>query len=116
MKCSNLLRPLPDAGGGEIFEDLVRGTSWRLERIVSAGQATPAGQWCDQDRDEWVVLLKGAATLEFEGQSEPCTLQPGDYVHIPARRRHRVRWTSTAEPTVWLALHFTPVGNAALAG
>jgi cupin 2 domain-containing protein len=30
---------------------------------------------------------------------------PGDHVHIPAHRRHRVEWTDPAQPTVWLAVH-----------
>jgi cupin 2 domain-containing protein len=42
----------------------------------------------------------------FEGEAEPIRLQPGSYVHIPARRRHRVEWTDLAVPTVWLAIHF----------
>jgi cupin 2 domain-containing protein len=33
-------------------------------------------------------------------------LQPGDYVHIPAHRRHRVEWTEVGQTTVWLALHY----------
>jgi cupin 2 domain-containing protein len=30
----------------------------------------------------------------------------GDYVFIPARKRHRVEWTEPQQPTVWLAVHF----------
>jgi cupin 2 domain-containing protein len=26
-------------------------------------------------------------------------------VHIPPHARHRVAWTDSQEPTVWLALH-----------
>ena len=77
----------------------------RLERIISTGHATAAGRWYDQDRDEWVAVLRGSAGLRFEGEAEARVLRPGDHLLIPARRRHRVEWTDAAEPTVWLALH-----------
>ena len=76
------------------------------QRIVSSGHVTPENQWYDQDGDEWVVVLRGSARLQFDGEAAPVSLQPGDYVLIPARRRHRVEWTQPGKPTVWLALHF----------
>lgn len=42
----------------------------------------------------------------FEGSSEAIFLMPGDYVTIPAHRRHRVEWTDQAEETIWLAVHY----------
>jgi cupin 2 domain-containing protein len=89
----------------EVFEELLRGGEFKLERIVSTGQVTPAGQWFDQDIDEWVALLSGGARLLFEGDSDETVMHPGDYVHIPAHRRHRVTWTDPERETVWLALH-----------
>ena len=76
----------------------------RIERIVSLGHASPEGFWYDQEEGEWVLLLKGAARLRFEG-GEPIELQPGSFVNIPAHRRHRVEWTDPGGPTVWLAVH-----------
>jgi cupin 2 domain-containing protein len=99
---AHLSAPLPE----ELVETLLETAALRLERIVSRGHATPPGRWYDQDRDEWVVLLRGSAGLRFEGDAAPVTLRPGDHLLIPARRRHRVEWTDAAEPTVWLALHF----------
>ncbi|PIW28340.1 MAG: cupin [Rhodospirillales bacterium CG15_BIG_FIL_POST_REV_8_21_14_020_66_15] len=107
----NLFRDLPDASGAEAFTRLAEGGAFRLERIVSTGQATPEGQWYDQPEDEWVVLLKGAAGLRIEGEDEARTLAPGDCVLLPARRRHRVEWTAAEGPTVWLALHFQPASG-----
>ena len=79
----------------------------RVERIVSTGQATPAGQWYDQPGDEWVALLAGRATLRFE--AGPLTeLAPGDWLLIPAHVRHRVEATSADPPCVWLAVHAEP--------
>jgi cupin 2 domain-containing protein len=104
--CANLYAGLPAVLGQELIEPLVETASLRLERIVSAGQATPAGEWYDQDQHEWVILLAGSAALRFEGEPEPRVLHPGDHVVIPPHRRHRVEWTDQADKTVWLALHY----------
>jgi len=92
--------------GGEIFETLVEKTGFRLLRIVSTGQATPPGEWYDQGDDEWVVVIAGSAGLRVEDDPETTTLGPGEGVHLPAHKRHRVEWTDPDRPTVWLALHF----------
>ncbi|WP_294539870.1 cupin domain-containing protein [uncultured Rhodoblastus sp.] len=84
----------------------------RIERIVSTGQASPPGFWYDQDATEWVFLVAGSAGLLFEGDAEPKVLAPGDYVEIPAHRRHRVAWTDPDRATVWLAVHLAPAGYA----
>jgi cupin 2 domain-containing protein len=105
---SNLFSGLAAALDGERFDVLVETSGCRLERIVSTGQATPPGEWLDQDRDEWVVVLRGSAALRFEDEREPRLMQPGDHVRIAANRRHRVEWTDAREPTVWLALHYAP--------
>lgn len=78
----------------------------RIERIVSTGQCSPFDFWYDQDWNEWVILLSGGAQLLFEDEQQARSLKPGDYVHIPAHRRHRVVWTDPKEATVWLAVHF----------
>ena len=90
----------------EIIEVLLQTESFRLERIVSTGQTTPAGEWYDQDRPEWVLLLTGKAGLLLENESEMIIMKPGDYLQIPAHRRHRVEWTDPVQPTIWLALHY----------
>ncbi len=112
----NLFEDIDEQGRAERFETLLAAQGFRLERIVSTGQATPDGEWFDQDRDEWVVLLSGGAGLQFEGESESRVLRPGDHVLIPARSRHRVQWTIQGSRTVWLAIHFDrsePVSNTA---
>ena len=101
----SLLRDLPaGADAAERFEDLLQRPGARIERIVSSGQSTPPGEWMVQAWDEWVLLVAGGAGLTLEGET-PVTLLPGDWLLIPARRRHRVDWTQT--PTVWLAVHLT---------
>jgi cupin 2 domain-containing protein len=56
--------------------------------------------------NEWVIVLNGNATLQFEDEPAKRRLSPGDYVFIPAGKRHRVEWTDPQQPTVWLAIHF----------
>jgi len=106
MKQQNLFCQIPDSIQDEIYETLLKAGSFRLERIISFGQKTPRGEWYDQEMNEWVVLLKGSAGLLFDGEQKALVMQPGDYVHIPAHRRHRVEWTDTDQVTVWLALHY----------
>ena len=98
-----LLGSLPDGAGVEEFLPLIANGAIRVERIVSAGQASPAGFWYDQDEDEFVALLAGSARLAIEGQDD-LLLGPGDWVNLPAHCRHRVEWTSAEPPTVWLAV------------
>ncbi|WP_371679126.1 hypothetical protein [Microvirga sp. KLBC 81] len=51
-------------------------------------------------------MLSGSAGLLFEDESTPKELKRGDYLLVPAGRRHRVEWTDGTEPTIWLAVHF----------
>jgi cupin 2 domain-containing protein len=102
----NLLAPLPRQLDAEQIIALVANENLRIERIVSTGQASPRGFWYDQPWAEWVLVLAGAAGLVFEGEAEPRVLRPGDYLLIPAHRRHRVAWTDPEQPTVWLAVHY----------
>jgi len=101
----NLLADVPAALAGEDLRTLLATPDLRIERIVSTGQASPPGFWYDQDWAEWVLLLAGQAALLIEGEAAPHVLTPGSYLHLPAHRRHRVEWTSTDTPTVWLAVH-----------
>ncbi|MDH4103702.1 MAG: cupin domain-containing protein [Thermoleophilia bacterium] len=83
---------------------MAAGEGVAIERIVSAGHATPAGVWLEQDRDEWVVLLEGEAELEYEDGSR-VRLSSGDNLVIPGGTRHRVEWTRADPPCIWLAVH-----------
>lgn len=106
MTMGNLFEDHSAATTGEVLTRLLDAKGFRLERIVSTGQATPAGEWYDQDQCEWVMLLTGSAGLRVHGESRVRVLKPGDYVVIPAHKRHRVEWTDRNEKTVWLALHY----------
>lgn len=102
----NIDANIPTALRDEQFLDLLAAPGLRIERIVSTGQATPPGEWLDQAQAEWVILLRGAAVLRFEGEATARALKPGDYLAIPAHCRHRVEATAAGEPTVWLAVHY----------
>ncbi|MBV8825070.1 MAG: cupin domain-containing protein [Hyphomicrobiales bacterium] len=102
----NLLAALPQRLEAEQTTELVATENLRIERIVSSGQASPPGFSYDQPRAEWVLLVAGSAGLLFEGEAEPRVLNAGDYLLIPAHRRHRVAWTDVEHPTVWLTVHF----------
>ena len=100
----NVYRDLPAALDAELFTTLIDRPGARVERIVSIGQSTPPGEWLEQDWDEWVLLLAGAAGLLIEHEEER-RLAPGDHLLIPSGVRHRVTWTDSGPPTIWLAIH-----------
>lgn len=107
----NLSDGIPSALQHELCETVAESGTVRIERIISEGHATPAGEWYDQGWDEWVLLISGGATLLFDSDAPPLVLKPGDHVMIPAGCRHRVERTDTGQKTVWLAVHFGGSGG-----
>lgn len=101
----NLFDEIPSTLPDEVIELLHERAGVRVERILSRGHASPDGFWYDQDRDEFVLLLKGAARLRFLEPDESVSLTPGDHVTITAHRRHRLEWTTPEELSIWLAVH-----------
>lgn len=101
----NLFENLPTSIPVELIRVLASNRHGRIERIVSHGHASPDGFWYDQDEQECVIVLKGAARLQYEDTS--VEMKPGDFVNIPAHKRHRVEWTTPDEPTIWLAVFFS---------
>ena len=101
---TNLFTDLPANLPDELITTLLKAANIRIERIVSHGHASPEGFWYDQDEHEWVIVLKGAARLQFEDSI--VELKPGDFVNIPAHKKHTVVWTTPDELTVWLAVFY----------
>ena len=99
----NLLYPLPADLSLEVFTELLRHGSVRMERIVSNGHVSPDGFWYDQDEQEGVLLLEGEAGIEFADR-ERVHLTRGDTLNLPAHTRHRV--TDTSQPAIWLAVFY----------
>ncbi|WP_320033680.1 cupin domain-containing protein [Halarcobacter sp.] len=88
----------------EQFIDLIKNENVRIEKIVSNGQCSPKDFWYSQDENEFVIILKGEAILEFENEKVP--MLEGDYINIPSKRKHRVEYTLKDEPTIWLAVFY----------
>jgi cupin 2 domain-containing protein len=99
-KIQNIFHDIPKSAD-EIIQELVRFDNVRIERIISNGNSSPEGFWYDQHENEWVIVLKGSAKLEFE--DDIIELAEGDYILIPAHMKHRVAETSADGETVWLA-------------
>jgi cupin 2 domain-containing protein len=104
MNVASLFDGLGAAAPGELVETLLAASRFRMERIISHGHASPPDFWYDQEEHEWVLLVRGAARLQFE--SGALEMKAGDFLNIPAHTRHRVEWTTPDEPTVWLAIHY----------
>jgi len=106
MLLSSLLADLPDHLPDELVTTLLESADVRIERIVSHGHASPKDFWYDQEENEWVMVLRGAARLRIKGEEQLIEMKPGDFVNIPAHTKHRVEWTTPDEPTIWLAVHY----------
>ncbi len=105
-KINNIFEEIPTSLPEEVQQVIANKGAVRIERIISFGHKSPEGFWYDQKEDEFVLLLSGSATLQFEGNSEIKELFPGDYMLLPAHTKHRVESTDTEEESVWLAVHF----------
>lgn len=93
--------------GAELVETLLtrNGSSdahLRIERIVSRGETT---DWQTQADTEYVILLQGAATIEFL-EGEDVQLTPGESMLIEAQTTHRVAYTSEVPECIWLCVHY----------
>ena len=108
----NIYSSIPHSIPQELFQDILITDTFEVKRIVSKGHASPKDFWYDQDKNEWVILLKGRAGLLFEGNNNIIELKPGDYINIPAHRKHRVEWTDPDIETVWLEIMWETSGTS----
>ena len=90
--------------GKEQFFDLIKNDNIKIEKIVSNGQSSSVNFWYEQEKSEFVLILKGDAILEFE--DEEIELKEGDYINIKAFTKHRVKYTNKDKPTIWLAVFY----------
>lgn len=70
------------------------------------GHASPEGFWYDQEKDEFILVVKGSAGLKLENEDAIVVLKAGDYFNIGAHVKHRVEWTDSTCETIWLAVHY----------
>ena len=101
VRVQNIFADMLTPAGQEQFVTLRENAHVKIERIVSHTHSSPPGFWYDQAEDEWVIVLRGQATLECQG-GELIELKEGDFVNIPSHVRHRVQRTDFQ--TVWLAV------------
>mgnify|MGYP000565376680 CR=1 FL=1 len=104
MDKSNIFENIIVDKNKEQFFELLKHENVRVEKIVSNGQTTPSQEWYDQDENEFILLLEGDAVIEFKDKE--VTLLKGDYLIIEKHIRHRVKYTNTSKPTVWLAVFY----------
>jgi cupin 2 domain-containing protein len=102
IRVDNLFANLPELFGSEQALSLFENPFVKIERIFSESYSSPPGFWYDQDEEEWVIVVRGEATLEFE-EGELVRMREGDYVTIPRHVKHRVQQTDPK--TIWLAVH-----------
>jgi len=100
----NIFKNIPENLTEELLDVLIKNENIKVERIISKGHKSPAGFWYDQEQSELVLLLKGSAKLRFE--NELVELNSGDYINIPAHKKHRVDWTDHGTETIWLAIYY----------
>jgi len=92
--------PLPE----ELTTVLSENNNVRIVRIISTGQTS---DWYDQAETEFVTLLEGSAVIEYEN-GKTVALSKGDTLLIKPHEQHRVSYTSTAPPCVWLCVFYMP--------
>lgn len=102
---NNFFANIPATLPEEIVESILQTDNLKIERIISKGQQSAEGFWYDQDQAEFVLLLKGAAHLQFE--THTVELTAGDYLNISAHQKHRIAWTTPTEETLWLAVFYS---------
>jgi cupin 2 domain-containing protein len=100
----NVFAAIPRELPQELTQTLLAAAKVRVERIVSRGHVSPPGFWYDQSESEWVLLIAGAARLQFTDRM--VELKAGDYVNISAHEKHRVEWTDPEVDTIWLAVFY----------
>lgn len=106
MSIENIFSGIPQQITQEITDVIVSSPEARIEKIVSKGHSSPRDYWYDQEQNEWVIVIKGKARLEFYGEIQLVELNEGDYINIPSHKKHRVDWTDPESETIWLAVFY----------
>ena len=125
----NIFSKIPKDIPEELFEKIVESKDVKIERIISRGHTTKEGKWYNQDKNEFVIVLKGYAVIEYKDivkdkslsldsqrqtgerlmsvdYGKKIKMNVGDYLIIPAHVKHKVVKTSDKEETIWLAVFY----------
>ena len=87
MDVGNIFESIPNAMKDEVIESLIESKVVKIERIISKGHASPKAGWYEQDQDEWVIILRGSATIKYENIEQIC-INEGGQINIPAGTKH----------------------------
>ncbi len=101
---NNLLGQAIPFSGHERRLLIKQGSGWRLEAVFSCGAFSPDGFWYDHSEHEWILLLRGSASLRMQNPSTLIHLNVGDQFCFSPHQLHRVESTDPSPGTVWLAL------------
>jgi cupin 2 domain-containing protein len=100
----NFFSDLPTSQLEKLIENVFQAEHVRIERIVLTGQPSSHELWCDHPEGKWLILLRGFASLEIQGESQGQRLLFGDYIYIPPHQKHRIHSTSEKQTVVCLAV------------
>jgi len=102
---NNIFDEIPSLLESEAFDEILMSENVRIERILSKGHVSPESGWYDQEENEWVIILRGSAVLDFD-DGTTVRLDAGSHFNISAHRKHMVSWTEPDTVTVWLAVFY----------
>jgi|SRR3989338_454856 len=105
LKNGNFFSKIPKSIPKELFETIVSSNDFKIEKIISKGHKTKKDYWYDQDNNESVLILNGSAELLFENE-ELIKMKEGEYIIIPAHKKHRVEKTDEKKETIWLTIFY----------
>lgn len=104
MEKYNIFDEIPVDKSEEKFFEIFKDEKIKIEKIVSNGQKSPQDFWYEQEKSEFVLILEGFAIVEFEDFE--VELKKGDCLNIKAYQKHRVKFTTLDETTIWFAVFY----------
>lgn len=104
MEKYNIFDEIPVDKSEEKFFEIFKDEKIKIEKIVSNGQKSPQDFWYEQEKNEFVLILEGFAIVEFEDFE--VELKKGDCLNIKAYQKHRVKFTTLDETTIWFAVFY----------
>lgn len=104
MEKYNIFDEIPVDKSEEKFFEIFKDEKIKIEKIVSNGQKSPQDFWYEQEKNEFVLVIEGFAIVEFEDFE--VELKKGDCLNIKAYQKHRVKFTTLDETTIWFAVFY----------
>lgn len=102
MQANNLF----NTQNAELATTVTESRKIKVERVVTHGQVSPAGAFCPQEGNDYLLLLKGGLVLEYQATQAKVTLKPGDHIVTKPQDSNRVDWVAPNQETLWLKISF----------